>query len=307
MSELDKTQWHPAFCVSMELGLKSNKEKLEFQSELNLNSKPIQLDLMVIEKESDLAIENVIGRIFRKYNIFEYKSPEDELGVDEYAKLLGYACLYKAASPKVDSRKFEDITVSLVRNGKPAKLIQWFTDKGCKVEEKYKGIYYISGDYTIFPTQIVVTSLLEGDDNIWLRALTNNLSIELGRKLVLATSKLTEKDDKEHADSLLQVTMERNIEIFREIKEDPVMCNALNDLMRPELDAAKNEGINEGANNAREEIARGLIIEGNYSDERIAQISKLSAERVRELRDEADFEALQELSRKNREENSEKI
>lgn len=194
---------------------------------------------MVIEKDSELEIENVIGRIFHKYNIFEYKSPEDELGVDEYAKLLGYACLYKAASPRDDSRKFDDITVSMVRDGKPAKLIQWFADMGCKVDEKYKGIYYISGDYTIFPTQIIVTSLLDGDDNIWLRSLINNLSIELGRKLVLAASKLTEKDDKEHADSLLQVAMERNIEVFKEIKEEPDMCEAFNTLMKPELDAAR--------------------------------------------------------------------
>lgn len=61
MSELEKIQWHPAFCVCMELGLKSHKEQLVFQSELNLNSKPIMLDLMVIEKESGLEIENVIG------------------------------------------------------------------------------------------------------------------------------------------------------------------------------------------------------------------------------------------------------
>ena len=241
MSELEKIQWHPAFCVCMELGLKSHKEQLVFQSELNLNSKPIMLDLMVIEKESGLEIENVIGKLFRKYNIFEFKSPKDELGIDEYAKLVGYACLYKAASPKADSRKFDDITVSLVRDGKPVKLINWFADKGCNVEEKYKGVYYISGGYTIFPTQIVVTSLLQDDDNIWLRSLTNNLSKDLCRKLIIAASELKDKDDKEHDDSLLQVTMEQNISVFKEIKEEPDMCEAFNTLMKPEIDAAEKE------------------------------------------------------------------
>lgn len=193
MDILDKTQWHPAFYVGMELEFRDHKEDLDFQKELNLNTKPIMIDLMVIEKNSEVEIKNVIGRFFRKYNVFEYKSPEDELGIDEYAKLVGYACLYKAAASKANGRKFEEITISLVRDGKPEKLLDWFVNKGCKVEEKYKGVFYISGDYTIFPTQVVATSLLEDDDNIWIRSLTNKLNLELGKKLVIAASSLQKK------------------------------------------------------------------------------------------------------------------
>ncbi|WP_029201334.1 hypothetical protein [Oribacterium sp. NK2B42] len=96
MSESKKTQWHPPFCAAMKLELKANKKDLCFESEHTLNTKPIQLDLLVIKKRKKAKIQNEIGRIFRQHNIFEYKSPEDELGIDVYFKTLAYACLYKA-------------------------------------------------------------------------------------------------------------------------------------------------------------------------------------------------------------------
>ena len=77
MSEFKKTQWHPPFCAAIKLELKANKKDLSFESEHTLNTKPIQIDLLVIKKLQDVNIQNEIGRIFKGHNIFEYKSPED--------------------------------------------------------------------------------------------------------------------------------------------------------------------------------------------------------------------------------------
>lgn len=76
MSEFKKTQWHPPFCAAIKLELKANKEDLSFESEHNLNTKPIQIDLLVIKKLQDVNIQNEIGRIFKGHNIFEYKPPK---------------------------------------------------------------------------------------------------------------------------------------------------------------------------------------------------------------------------------------
>lgn len=43
-----------------------------------------------------------IGRIFRKYNIIEYKSPVDYLGIDDFYKVYGYLCFYKADTQEED-------------------------------------------------------------------------------------------------------------------------------------------------------------------------------------------------------------
>ena len=71
-----KIQWHPAFCAAAELELRSNKGDLEFKREYNLSKKPLQMDLLIIEKRKGVQIQNEIGKIFRGHNIIEYKSPD---------------------------------------------------------------------------------------------------------------------------------------------------------------------------------------------------------------------------------------
>lgn len=53
---------------------------------------------------------------------------------------------------------------------------------------------------------------------------------------------LEEKDEKEFADSVLQVSMKENARAFDIAKEVSDMCEALRELMRPELEEARKEG-----------------------------------------------------------------
>lgn len=73
-----KIQWHPAFCAAAELELRLNKADLEFKREYNLSKKPLQMDLLIIEKRKNAQIQNEIGTIFRGHNVIEYKSPDDD-------------------------------------------------------------------------------------------------------------------------------------------------------------------------------------------------------------------------------------
>ena len=45
-----KIQWHPAFCAAAELELRFNKDDREFKRGYNLSKKPLQMDLLIIEK-----------------------------------------------------------------------------------------------------------------------------------------------------------------------------------------------------------------------------------------------------------------
>ena len=60
------TQWHQAFCSAMKLELIENKDDLSYTNEYNLNSKPLQIDLLIIKKHNDTVIKNEIGKLFRK-------------------------------------------------------------------------------------------------------------------------------------------------------------------------------------------------------------------------------------------------
>ena len=90
-----KVQWHPGFCAAMELEFWENREDLEYEREYNLGKKPLQADLLVIKKKQETTISNEIGALFRKWNIMEYKSPNDSMNINDFYKVNAYACLFK--------------------------------------------------------------------------------------------------------------------------------------------------------------------------------------------------------------------
>ena len=45
-----KIQWHPGFVAAMNLEFKDNLNELTFEKEYNLNTKPLEADLLIIKK-----------------------------------------------------------------------------------------------------------------------------------------------------------------------------------------------------------------------------------------------------------------
>ena len=95
MNEI-KIQWHPGFVAAINLELAENRDDLIYEKEYNLNTKPLEIDLLVIKKDKDVQIANEIGRMFKGHNILEYRSPEDRMDIDSFYKAGAYASLYKA-------------------------------------------------------------------------------------------------------------------------------------------------------------------------------------------------------------------
>ena len=95
-------QWHPAFYADLQIEFREEKEKLKFEREYLLSSKPMAIDVLIIKKKNAEPIHKNIGKIFRKYNIIEYKSPSDSLSVDDFYKVYGYTNFYKADTGKVN-------------------------------------------------------------------------------------------------------------------------------------------------------------------------------------------------------------
>ena len=57
--EEKKIQWHPGFVAAMGLEFKDNKQDLIFEKEHNLNTKPLEVDLLnapPIQKDSLLNL-----------------------------------------------------------------------------------------------------------------------------------------------------------------------------------------------------------------------------------------------------------
>ena len=239
-SENGELQWHPAFFAGLQIELKDDKENLSFENEHQLSAKPMEIDVLVIKKEKDVPVRKNIGRIFRKHNIIEYKSPKDYLSIDDFYKVYGYTCFYKADTGAADEIKANELTMTFVCSRYPYKLLRHLKEKrGYTIEKPEDGIYYIKGDY--FPIQIIVTSKLSETENLWLKNLTDNMKdVRSARKLIDDYGKHRENDLYE---SVMNIIMRANKEKFQEVRG---MCDALKELMKDELEEAKREAKKEG-------------------------------------------------------------
>lgn len=240
-----KIQWHSAFASAMGLDFAQDRDDLIFETEHNLNTKPLQIDLLVIKKEASVQIASEIGKLFKGHNIVEYKSPEDHLDIDTFYKTLAYACLYKSYGKAVDAIKAEDITISIIREAKPMELFRYFRGHGCNVTEVYGGIYYVEGK-TWFPTQIVVTGGLNWDAHMWLKGLSGNLQKGHIWRMLAERNHMTEKADRELADSVLEVTISANKEIVDELIGDESMYEALMEIMEPQIQLREKAVLKKG-------------------------------------------------------------
>lgn len=226
MTKDKKVQWHPAFYSAMHLELKENKEELEFTEELILNTLPLRVDMLVVKKNISCEIQNEIGRIFRTYNLLEYKSPEDSLNYDVFLKGIAYVYLYKAREEHVDEILLENITLTFIRERRPVKLFKKLQEENFLVEQMWPGIYYIIKEENI-KMQIIVTKELSRENHIWLNSLSASMNEHRITELIYTTKALIRRDGKAQADSLWEVVATVNKEIVEKVREDEKMCKAL--------------------------------------------------------------------------------
>ena len=253
-----KLQWHPAFCSALRLELLEDAANLDFTDEFQLTEKPLQIDCTVVKVKKNCRIKNEIGKIFRKYNIFEYKSPMDELNIDTFYKAIAYACLYKVLPNHVNEIPAEEITITLIRDRKPVKLMQELERSGYECKKETAGIYYIYS--VMFPVQIIVSSELDTDMHVQLKALTDHLDETLMRQYLLEVSAFEERE-KNLADVVLQVIVNSNMEKVQKWKgSEQTMCEALRVLMADELNEERVEGQREGQIRAYATLVQDGII-----------------------------------------------
>ena len=106
--------------------------------------------------------------------------------------------------------------------------------------------------------------------------MSNNLNQAEAERIVLQSERLTQKDAKLYADSVLQATIKANKDVFRKIRgESEYMCEALRELMKEDLDEALAKGTEQG----RETLILGAL-KNNSSAEEIARVLGISLEEV---------------------------
>lgn len=235
----DKIQWHPAFDAALQIELGDEAKYLEFESEHMLTKKPMQIDVLV-KNDKHVKIQKNIGRIFRQYNIIEYKSPKDDLNIDDFYKTYAYACIYKSDTEAVDRIQATELTISFVCYHYPrAMLNKLERDRCIAVESVDDGIYYLLGD--AIPIQLIVVPALSKENNYWLNNLRNDLKSggEIRRFIELYEKNKNSKLYQALADTIMRAN-------WKEVKEERKMCEALKELFADDLRESELKGRNAG-------------------------------------------------------------
>ena len=245
-SEKQRLDWHSGFEGGLMLSLRKYSKDVEVEREHPLSGEPLRIDFIVIKKNTDVLIDNAIGRGFRKYNLIEYKSPDDELSIDVLWKVIGYACLYKSLGETVDAIKADEITISIFRSRKPVKLFAHLQkQRGIEVERVDDGIYKIIGIINI-PITIVVIKELQDRDLRALSIMMQNADEDTVKGFLEEVSNYTESGDRRFADAVLQISVKINQELYQKLRGENNMCEALRELMADDLKQAEDKGQKRG-------------------------------------------------------------
>ena len=230
--KIERDHWHPGFLGAMEIEFRSYRQSLVFDDEHTLSKEPIKMDLLVIKKDKSIIITNQIGDIFREHNIIEYKSPDDGITIDDYYKTMAYAYLYKGLGKTVDEIPGNELTVTMATDVHPDALFTKIVEYGGAVDEKYPGVYYVSGIFNT-PSQILVTSKLDPELHASLRILTKRAQEADVENFLRMAQGFTEPGDRQNADAVLQLSVSANRSVYE----------ALRDLMKEEIQEDNQKAV----------------------------------------------------------------
>jgi len=245
----DRIHWHEAFYGVLQIELRNYKDILKYMNEYLLSKEALKMDVLIIKKEKDVEIKKNIGRIFKTYNIFEYKSETDYLSVHDYYKVLGYALIY-ASFEKV---YIEDVTVSFVVTKHPRELFKYLENvRMLKINRVEDGVYYVIGD--IISIQILESKNLPSKDNLFLKTLGSNISQDDVINILKELEKYGDINDK---DKYIETMMLANKKTFEEVLD---MSAVVKELF---MEAATRNGwIKEQVDEERITIALKMLKRG---------------------------------------------
>lgn len=200
---------------------------------------------------------------------------------------MGYACLYKGQGTRVNQIRADELTISIYRDKITHKLIKSLENEGLEVSLIDKGIYVVNGLLNISISLIAISELSE-DGLLALKIMVKNASESCVRAFINESVKYINPGDRSDADAVLQVSYEANVEMYRRMRGEDEMCEALKELMAEDLEKERihghEEGIKEGISLRDTEKITEMLNDGKTPQE-IADFCKYPIEQVKKVYD----------------------
>lgn len=269
--ETGRTRYHYGFYAAMKNEYDLAHAGVKYEQEIQLGEDPVRLDFVIRKVEGEL--KDPIGEYFRNLNLFEYKSPEDGLSIDDFCKAQAYALMYKGNGRKVNELPLGEITLTIVRHTYPRELMKALKESGYEIHEAHRGIYRIEGKMMI-PVQIVVSSRLEEGEYEGLKLLakgsTKEAVVEYAKRAIASG----DENIKTNAGTVIEICLNINKELDRQIKEDEAMHRTIREIFKEDFDEVEQK--------TNERVATDML-KRNLPLSLIEEISKLSEETIRGL------------------------
>jgi hypothetical protein len=265
---LPNREWHPVFVTAVKEALAdAGPGQVEILAEAALSSKPLDIDVIVIKKHEEAVLSHPIARIFRKYNLFEFKSPLDYLAANDFDKGLALARLYKAIE-HTGERTLDKFTITLVSSGHPRAMMEMLKARHLEVAKGIPeaGFYRVKGE--MFLIQIVVINELANPEAIYPFApfLTGQRRKEI-RPFSLLMQKYLQEPANPRRRDLVEFSIKSEINLPEELEEVLAMIRQLaseekermkevlsnSPVAREWLDNAWKEGKTEGKTEGKKE------------------------------------------------------
>lgn len=231
---------HAGFVSGLELLFWRYREQVDIEPEKWLSTEGIRMDVLILKKDPFMELDFDIGRIFKGHNILEYKRPDDKLNIDVFAKVMAYANLYKAQGIPVNAISYSDISATIFRHAYPRDAFRQLREHGAVIEEKFPGVYYVTG-MSPFPVQVLVGRRLDPKEYAMFRVIRSGASDDDIRNFQEMAAQNKDAAYQKSVDNILQVSANKE-SYARLVKEDPEMCEALRDLMKADLEKSEERG-----------------------------------------------------------------
>ena len=243
-NESGKVEYHYGFYGAVHAVYEPTKVNMEYLQEHELGKEPVRMDMLIIKRESN-PLADPIGSFFRRFNVLEYKSPNDGLTENDFYKVQGYALLYKGLSRHTDDVPVRELTVSIFRHAYPREMMAALQNNGHFIDEPYPGVYRVRGELSV-PAQVVVTSRLPEGEYGPFKALAPNATLADIRKLLNLGDAGQDPRMADYVRAVLNVSIVINRELFDRIREDGPMNAAVARYFEAELETRWNEGLAAG-------------------------------------------------------------
>ena len=271
--ETGRRRFHYGFYAAMEVEYDLANVPLTYRQEVQLGKDPVRLDFLIIKKEPDIVLNDPIGEFFRQINIFEYKSPEDGLSIDDFYKVQAYGLLYKGFGRKVNELPIENITLTIVRHTYPQDMLKMLRDSGVVFSNVHPGIYRFEGKLSI-PVQLVISSRLPSGEYEGLRLLAKGATVEDIKTYAEKAIASGNARIKENAGTVIDVCLSVNTNI----EEATKMYEAVKEVFKDAFAKERQEGINA----ANERVAVDMIKDRKPINE-ITKYSRLAEDVIRNI------------------------